>query len=497
MAVSYVVVTAAAAVLVEVVVIVLAVPRLTDTANDELEAGDRVQRVEATAADLASRVSARAARLGRLPTPNELRIGGPLALRPGEAKTDPTGKGVLIPYTADVFGDSAPMSMALLLTLDGRIASGSYPARFPAGATFDAPSRDGLLWKASGVGAGPDGAVRWATAPVADYGGLSDTNGAPTVLGVVYVQVPATAGLPGPDANHRPPTVSLGERFVAAALVLAIVLAGAIPLGVLFGLLSTRRLVGRMRRLARSTVAVAGGDFRHRVPVSGADEVGQLEDSFNRMAERLVSAVDSERRLAGAVERARIARELHDSISQDLFSLRMLAGGLHKALPAESPLQHQVRTIEETATGTLHEMRALLLELRPAPLADASLVPAIEKVCRAYSTQFGVAVNADLESVEVSPDVEHALLRVAQESVANAVRHGRPTQVDVALSRDDGHVVVTVHDNGVGFDPTHRRRGLGLDMMRERVAELGGEFTVESSLDAGTVVRVRLPAGTA
>ena len=496
MAASYVVVTAAAAVLVEVAVIVLALPRLTGTTGRDVEARDPLRLVEATAADYAGRVSARAARLGRLPTAGELTIGEPVVLGPGEAAADPRGKGVLIPYTTRAVSDSAPMSMALLLTSDWRIVSGSYPARFPAGTTFDPPSSDGPIEKTGGVGATVDGPVRWATAPVADYGGLSGTNAAPTALGVVYVQVPAAALLRTPDTEGAPPPVSLATRLAAAALVLAVVLGGAVPVGVLFGLLSSRRLVGRLRRLAGSTVAVADGDFRHRVPVSGRDEVGQLEDSFNRMAERLASAVDSERRLAGAGERARIARELHDSISQDLFSLRMLASGLRKALPVESPLQHQAGTMEKTATGTLHEMRALLLELRPVALADAGLVPAIEEVCRDYGARFGVVVDAELEAVDVTPAVEHALLRVAQESVANAVRHGRPNRVDVRLRHEDAQVVVTVHDDGVGFDPTDGRRGLGLDMMRERVAELGGEFTVTSTAGTGTVVRVRLPAGT-
>src|SRR6266704_3478199 len=84
------------------------------------------------------------------------------------------------------------------------------------------------------------------------------------------------------------------------------------------------------------------------------------------MAQRLGAAMATERQLAGADERARIARELHDAISQDLFSLRLLAGGLRRALPAASPLLPQVETMERTATTTMHEMQALLLELRPA-----------------------------------------------------------------------------------------------------------------------------------
>jgi signal transduction histidine kinase len=197
-----------------------------------------------------------------------------------------------------------------------------------------------------------------------------------------------------------------------------------------------------------------------------------------------------------AGERARIARELHDSISQDLFSLRLLAGGLRKALPAGSPLQPQVETMEQTAGGTMHEMQALLLELRPVALEDAGLVPALEELCRAYRDRLGVTVDAELEAVELAPAAEHAVLGVVQEALANAVKHARPARITLWLHHLDGQVAVTVADDG-GFDPARaeRRRGLGLGLMRERVTELGGTFRLDSTPGAGTSVRVLLPRG--
>jgi signal transduction histidine kinase len=277
----------------------------------------------------------------------------------------------------------------------------------------------------------------------------------------------------------------------------------AVPVGLVFGLLSTRRLFGRVRRLAATTLAVADGDLRQRVPVAGRDEVAQLEGSFNRMAGRLEAAMAAERQLAGTTERARIARELHDAISQDLFSLRLLAAGLRKALPADSPLRPQVETMERTATGTMHEMQALLLELRPVALEDAGLVPALEELCHAYRERLGVRIDAELEPVTLDPPAEHAVLRVVQEALANAVRHGRPYQdnqpqalrIVLRLHQRDGQVTVAVEDDGAGFDPAEatQRHGLGLGLMRERVAELGGTFQLESTPGQGASMRVRLP----
>lgn len=202
----------------------------------------------------------------------------------------------------------------------------------------------------------------------------------------------------------------------------------------------------------------------------------------------------AERHLASAGERARIARELHDSISQDLFSLRLLAGGLRRALPPASPLQPQVEAMERTATGTMHEMQALLLELRPVALQDAGLVPALAELCQAYRDRLGVAIDAQLEPVELDPAVEHAVLRIVQEALANAVKHAHPTRITVRMHRADHQVSVSVSDDGNGFDPSRagERHGMGLGLMRDRVTELGGDFQLTSTPGEGTIVRILL-----
>jgi signal transduction histidine kinase len=233
---------------------------------------------------------------------------------------------------------------------------------------------------------------------------------------------------------------------------------------------------------------VSGGD---------GDEVAQLEGNFNRMAERLDAAMATERQLAEAGERARIARELHDAISQDLFSLRLLAGGLRKALPADSPLALQVHTMEQTAAQTMHEMQALLLELRPVALQGAGLIPALQELCHAYQERLGVTIDADLQPVQLAPPAEHAVLRVVQEALANAVKHAQPTRIRLRLHHHDGQVAVTVTDDGAGFDPelAEQRHGLGLGLMRQRIAELGGTFQLDSTPGQGTTVQILLPRG--
>ena len=146
---------------------------------------------------------------------------------------------------------------------------------------------------------------------------------------------------------------------------------------------------------------MANGDFGRRVRVSGRDEVSLLEENFNRMAGQLQASLDANRRLAEASarqeERARIARELHDAISQELFSLSVLAGGLRRALPPGPPVLPEVETMERTAGGAMREMRSLLLALRPVALAEAGLAGAIEGVCHAYGERLGIPVRPELE----------------------------------------------------------------------------------------------------
>lgn len=502
MAGSYVLVTAAAVVVVEAAVLLLVVPSLLNGGHDA-----NTLLVNLTARDLAAKAEQATGQLGRLPGAGEFLLGeAHLELAPGQAEATADGTGVRIPYTPTVQTGTAPMSMALIAGPRGMIVSSSYPARYPAGGdiggTGIGPLPDGILAKFRDNPKGytaqssvPGGDVVWAIAPVkpvADPTGQSGAKGTQEpVAGFVYVQIPAAVKLPPPTGYRRSARSNLSAQLGVGLLVLL----GALPVGAVFGLLSTRRLLGRLRRLAASTAAVANGDYQRRVPVSGGDEVARLEAGFNQMAERLADAMATERVLAGASERARIARELHDSISQDLFSLRLLAGGLRRALPPGSPLYPRVEAMEHTVSGTLHEMQALLLELRPVALREAGLLPALDELCRAYRDRLGIAVEADLEPVELDPAAEPAVLRVVQEALANAVKHARPSRV-VLRVRDagGGRVLLSVCDDGAGFDPVRaaERHGMGLGLMRERVAELGGELRLESTPGEGTTVRIDL-----
>jgi signal transduction histidine kinase len=502
MTTSYVLVTAAAVVLVEAVLLAVLVPRLTRPPADP--------GVGVAAARLATEAGKYAGQRGALPAPGQLWLGtAGVDLAPGQTLSDP-GAGVVIGQQTGPYGGSGeqPRSLALLLGSDGRVVNSSFPAQYPPGARPGGlPAEVDSTGKGGGVDRVAGGWVRWLAVPVRSVpvrsvpaptasasaagvpGGPAATKQPPAALGTIYVQVPTTPDS-GTTWSDLTPLVRLG----------LLVLLLSAPAGVAFGLLATRRLVRRLRRLAEVTARIADGDLRQRLPVTGADEVSQLEHSVNVMAERLDAAMLTERRLAGAAarhgERSRIARELHDSISQDLFSMRLLAGGLRRALPAGSPLLAEVVALARTADSAVAEMQALLLELRPVALDELGLPAALRQLCASYQARLGVPVEADLRLVELPPAVEHAVLRVAQEAIANAVRHADPGRIQLTVAARSRGVVVEVVDDGVGFEPADRSHGpgLGLATMRERVEELGGSFAVRSEPGGGSRVRAVFPA---
>src|SRR5262249_43538208 len=151
---------------------------------------------------------------------------------------------------------------------------------------------------------------------------------------------------------------------------------------------------------------------------AGADEVGQLERHFNLMAERLDESIAERQALAEKnarlAERSRISRELHDSISQDLFSISALAGGLRKALPAGSARRPQLETLSKRVAPAMQEMRTLLLELRPPALEEKGLVPALADLCDAYEVRVGARGRKALAPIVLAPAVEQAVFRIAQ-----------------------------------------------------------------------------------
>jgi PAS domain S-box-containing protein len=208
------------------------------------------------------------------------------------------------------------------------------------------------------------------------------------------------------------------------------------------------------------------------------------------------------RRLAVMEERQRLARELHDSVSQALYSIAL---GTHTALAlleredparAAKPLEY----VLSLADAALAEMRALIFELRPDALEKEGVAAALSRHAEAILARYHVAVEtAFCEEPSAPLDVKEALYRIAVESMNNAVKHARATRISLRLQTQDRMITLEVHDDGVGFDPQGEYPGhLGLRSMQERAAQIGAALEIESVPGRGTQVQVRvyLPSGT-
>jgi signal transduction histidine kinase len=194
-------------------------------------------------------------------------------------------------------------------------------------------------------------------------------------------------------------------------------------------------------------------------------------------------------------ERHRLARELHDSVTQALYgiSLNTAAAELALASGKSDAVAANLQEIRETVQEALSEMRVLLFELRPPLLEEEGLAGALEARLRSVEARAGLQVELSGErAVRLSPSMEQELYRIAQEALNNVLKHAHATRAEVRLDASADVVCLQIQDNGIGFDPENAGGlgGFGLRGIRERVARLGGVLHVQSAPGEGTCVSI-------
>src|SRR4051794_4414999 len=216
-------------------------------------------------------------------------------------------------------------------------------------------------------------------------------------------------------------------------------------------------------------------------------------DQNQQLLEDLRAAQRQVQDLAVAEERNRLARELHDSVKQQVFATIMQLGAA-RVLLERDPNAARVHLIEaeQLAQQSGAELSLLIHELRPVALGDKGLVAAIQSYAADWSRQSKIEANVRARgSGTLMPAAEHALVRVTQEALANVARHSHASAVTVDIELAAGAATLTIADNGCGFDMGMGSRGVGLDSMRERLEALGGRLSVNSSLGTGTTIEAR------
>jgi len=199
--------------------------------------------------------------------------------------------------------------------------------------------------------------------------------------------------------------------------------------------------------------------------------------------------------LAVLEERQRLARELHDSVSQALYGIA-LGARTARALLDRDPKKvvEPLNYVLSLAEAGLAEMRALIFELRPESLETEGLVAALSKQTAAVRARHNITVNTEFcDEPRLSFEIKEAFYRIAQEALNNTAKHARATRIDLRLLCSEGRMTLLVQDNGAGFDPGGQFPGhLGLKSMRERIARLGGSFQVDSAPGQGTRVQAQV-----
>ncbi len=199
---------------------------------------------------------------------------------------------------------------------------------------------------------------------------------------------------------------------------------------------------------------------------------------------------------AALAERARLARELHDSVSQALFGIVLGARTLEQRLPAHSEMSEATAYVLQLSEAALAEIRALIFELHPESLEKEGLIVALSKQAASLCQRHKIDVQLNLGEVEpaIAVSAKEVLYRIGMEAIQNTVKHAKATRVDMQLKVDPNGVCLEIKDNGQGFDPTASYDGhYGLRSMRERAIQYGATLNLSSQRGQGTLVCVRLP----
>jgi len=302
----------------------------------------------------------------------------------------------------------------------------------------------------------------------------------------------------------------LSVQSIFLFILLYIVLAVFISFYV--GFKSSSEMREKLDYLSVLITQFANGNYESRVYVSEKDELARIGNEMNELGEKLQNQVKFLQRMAdekselaktahkSAVieERQRLARDLHDAISQQLFALTMLSEAAVKQIDTHPNLAKQQMT--DVAQAALHsqaEMRALLLHLRPVHLSGDPLIKGIHKLIEELKQKcqmdFKVTISPEITLSEM---IEEHIFRIVQEAFSNILRHAFATEVTLKIIQKEKDVSIYIADNGKGFDienNINKKASYGLKTMRERSEEIGGTFSVRSNEKEGTYINITIP----
>jgi PAS domain S-box-containing protein len=264
-------------------------------------------------------------------------------------------------------------------------------------------------------------------------------------------------------------------------------------------------LAGVFRRRDGSTfpVEIRGGEIRHRgqnLRLAAVRDVTErkLAEVALRQSQKRYRMLAGHLLTAQEAERKRLARELHDDLSQRLAALAMEAETLdHQKSHQTGPNRAGMKEMKDKLVELSIDVHAMSRRLHPSILDDLGLADAVASECATFRKRNGIVVNYRTENIsrEVPPDVAVCLYRIVQEALRNISRHAGATEVAISLVGENQAIHLSIRDNGKGFDPGQKTSqvGLGLDSMKERAYLIGADFSIESQPGDGTMIDVLAP----
>lgn len=346
--------------------------------------------------------------------------------------------------------------------------------------------------------------VHYLAVPAAPRFQLFDPLAAPWLSGI-------TPGISAPGAvpvmrDHYRAFLAHLDRLYASVVPFTIVIMLAVLLVV--PLLLQGFLVRPLNHLLRGMRRFRDGDLSMQVAVTFNDEIGYLTDSFNAMAsaqhglvntleeqvaERSAQLAEFAARNARLEERNRLSGDLHDTVTQTLFSAAMLSEGLaHQWHRDPDAGAERLAQVEQMNRHALAEMRMMLTELRNEGIVEQPLAQLVTALAQEFTAAHAgrAQVQCDIRGDTVLPlDVQAMMYRIAQESLNNIAHHAAATRIEIVLDALPGQAMLSISDNGQGFDPCHVPGGhLGLEIMRERARRIDAVLEIETSPGAGTRV---------
>ncbi len=287
-----------------------------------------------------------------------------------------------------------------------------------------------------------------------------------------------------------------GPLLVVVGISATLLMIPAALLGTIVGFLTAWGITRRLQHLARAAQSWSRGDFSVTTRDRSKDELGQLSRELNSMAAQLENLLQARGELATLEARNRFARDLHDSVKQQVFATSLQIAAARALIQRDTDAAgSHLSQADELVRQAQKELNVLIQEMRPAALEGKGLAAALREYTARWSEGAEIPSEFHVQGErEIPLEVEQALFRVAQEALANVAKHSGADKAEVDLTYTTDALTLRISDDGRGFDPRQSAGGgFGLESMRERLVRLGGHVNVDSAPGKGTRVTCVCP----